>query len=80
MSITKYLEDETLPTDVIEARKLKVRATKFILLQGVLYRRGFSLPYLRCLDKLKAKYVIKEVHEGICGNHSGARFLVHKLV
>ena len=79
-SITKYLEDETLPTDVVEARKLKVKATKFILLQGVLYRRGFSLPYLRYLDKLKVEYVIKEVHEGICGNHSGARFLVHKLV
>uniref|UniRef100_A0A2N9F9N7 Integrase catalytic domain-containing protein n=1 Tax=Fagus sylvatica TaxID=28930 RepID=A0A2N9F9N7_FAGSY len=78
--ITKYLEDESLPTDVVEARKVKVRATRFILLQGVLYRRGFSLPYLPCLDKLKAEYVMKEVHEGICGNHSGARSLVHKLV
>uniref|UniRef100_A0A2N9J3R3 Uncharacterized protein n=1 Tax=Fagus sylvatica TaxID=28930 RepID=A0A2N9J3R3_FAGSY len=25
-------------------------------------------------------YVMREVHEGICGNHSGARSLVHKLV
>ena len=28
----------------------------------------------------EADYVIREVHEGICGNHSGSRSLVHKLV
>uniref|UniRef100_A0A2N9H4Y6 Uncharacterized protein n=1 Tax=Fagus sylvatica TaxID=28930 RepID=A0A2N9H4Y6_FAGSY len=27
----------------------------------------------------EANYVIREVHEGICGNHSGARALAHKL-
>ena len=80
MSIAKYLEDGTLPTDIVEARKLKVKATRFILVHGILYRTGFSLPYLCCLDKLEAEYVMKEVHEGICGNHSGARSLVHKLV
>jgi ribonuclease HI len=78
--IVNYLEDETLPLDTVEARKLKVRSTRFILIQGVLYKRGFSLPYLRCLDKAEADYVMREVHEGICGNHSGARSLVHKLV
>ena len=30
--ITKYLEDGILPTDVVEARKLKVRDTRFILM------------------------------------------------
>jgi len=28
----------------------------------------------------KADYVMREIHEGICGNHSGSRSLVHKLV
>uniref|UniRef100_A0A2N9I6A6 Integrase catalytic domain-containing protein n=1 Tax=Fagus sylvatica TaxID=28930 RepID=A0A2N9I6A6_FAGSY len=78
--IVNYLEDETLPSDPVEARKLKVRCTRFVLIQGILYKRGFSLPYLRCLDKAEADYVMREVHEGICGNHSGARSLVHKLV
>uniref|UniRef100_A0A2N9GLE6 Uncharacterized protein n=1 Tax=Fagus sylvatica TaxID=28930 RepID=A0A2N9GLE6_FAGSY len=30
-------------------------------------------------EEKKANYVIREVHEGICGNHSGARALAHKL-
>ena len=69
--ITKYLEEGTLPTNLVEARKLKVRSARFILIQGILYKRGFSLLYLRCLDKPKAEYVMREVHEGVCGNHSG---------
>ena len=50
MPIIKYLEKGTLPTNLIEAKKLKVRSARFVLIQGILYKRGFSLPYLRCLD------------------------------
>ena len=46
----------------------------------VLYKRGFSQPYLRYLALDEANYVLREVHEGACGNHSGARSLVHKVV
>jgi hypothetical protein len=62
--ITKYLEKGTLPTDVVEARKLKVKAARFVLIQGILYKKSFSLPYLRCLDKPKTEYIMREVHEG----------------
>ena len=78
--ITNYLEEGTLPSDLVEARKLKVRSARFALIQRILYKRSFSLPYLCCLDKTEAEYVMREVHEGICGNHSRARSLVHKLV
>ena len=62
------------------ARKLKVKATRFILIKDVLYKRGFSCPYLRCLSTEEVDYVMREVHEVICGNHSGSRSLVHKLM
>ena len=32
--ITKYLEEGTLPTHVVEARKLNVRSARFVLIQG----------------------------------------------
>ena len=32
MPITKYLEEGTLPTNPVEARKLKVRSTRFVLI------------------------------------------------
>ncbi|XP_075645673.1 uncharacterized protein LOC142616774 [Castanea sativa] len=78
--IVAYLKDGKLPDGKEEARKLKVRAARFILIKGVLYKRGFSRPYLRCLGHDEADYVMREVHEGICGNHSGSRSLVHKLL
>ena len=74
------MKDGVLPNGKEAARKLKVRATRFVLIKDVLYKRGFSRPYLRCLGMEEVDYVIKEVHEGICGNHSGSRSLVHKLV
>lgn len=78
--IVSYLQDGTLPTNLQEAEKLKVRASQFTLIQGILYKRGFFLAYLRCLEQDEANYVLKEVHEGIYGNHLGARSLSQKLV
>ncbi|RVW31532.1 hypothetical protein CK203_087975 [Vitis vinifera] len=37
---------------------------------GHLYKRSFTGPYLRCLGHSEAQYVLAELHEGICGNHS----------
>ena len=69
-----------LPNGKDAARKLKVQASLFVLIKDILYKKGFSHPYLRCLGPEEANYVMREVHEGICGNHSGARSLVQKLI
>jgi hypothetical protein len=67
--IISYLQGGIFPNDRHEARRLKVRVSRFIMLQGILYKKGFSLPYLRCLTPAEAEYVLKEIHEGICRNH-----------
>ena len=79
-SIISYLKYETLPEGKDEARKLRVRSARYVLLNDALYKRGFSQPYLKCLSPDEANYVLREVHEGACGNHSGARSLIHKVV
>ena len=38
------------------------------------------MPYLRCVDEEKAKYILEEIHEGICGDHAGPRSLVNKVI
>ena len=78
--IISYLKDGSLPEGKDEARRLRVRSTRYVLLNDVLYKRGFSQPYLRCLSPDEANYVLREVHEGACGNHSRARSLIHKVV
>ena len=47
--IVSYLKDGLLLEDKEEAKKLKVKAMRFVLMDEVLYNRGFSQPYLRCL-------------------------------
>ena len=78
--IISYLKDGSLPKEKDEARRLRVRSARYVLLNDVLYKRGFSQPYLRCLSPDEANYVLREVHEGACGNHSRARSLIHKVV
>ena len=78
--LISYLKNGMLPDRKDAAKKLKVQVSRFILIKDVLYKRGFSRPYLRCLVPEKAKYVMREVHEEICRNHSGVRSLVHKLI
>ena len=75
-----YLRIGILPDEKDAARKMKVQASRFVLIRDVLYKRGFSQSYLRCLSHDEADYIMREVHEGICGNHTGARSLVHKLI
>ena len=78
--LISYLKTGMLPDGNDAARKLKVQASQFMLIKDVLYKRGFSRPYLGCLSHEEADYVMREVHKGICGNHSGAWLLVHKLI
>ena len=78
--IVSYLKDGRLPEEKDKAKKLRVRLVGYVLKDEVLYKRGFSQPYLRCLAPNEANYVLREVHEGACGNHSRARSLVHKAI
>ena len=75
-----YLKNGRLPKDKDKARRLRIKAAKYVLINVVLYKRGFSQPYLKCLALDELNYVLREVHKGSCGNHSGARALVHKVV
>lgn len=56
----------------MQRRKLTLKATTFTLINGTLYKRSFTLPYLMCLTLDKAVDVIKEEHEGIYGIHQEA--------
>ena len=80
MPLISYLKTRVLLDEKGIARKLKVQASRFVLIKDVLYKRDFSRPYLRCLCQEEVDYVMREVHEGICGNHSSARSLVHNLI
>ncbi|XP_027338057.1 uncharacterized protein LOC113851996 [Abrus precatorius] len=78
--LIRYLTDGSLPQDTASAKKIKAHAAKYLLLGKELYRRGISTPMLKCLDNDQANYVMREIHEGICGTHSGRRTMAAKVL
>ena len=78
--IMAYLKDGRLLEDKDKARNLRIKAARYVLIDKVLYKRGFSQPYLRCLALDESNYVLRKVHEKAFENHLGARALVHKII
>ncbi|XP_074377386.1 uncharacterized protein LOC141718914 [Apium graveolens] len=69
--IKAHLQTVWLSNDIVEARKLFVRALRYSLIDGILYKRSFIIPYLRCLRPNEARLALEEVHECICGQYLG---------
>ncbi|XP_074348390.1 uncharacterized protein LOC141687099 [Apium graveolens] len=69
--ILAYIKEGSLSDEKNEARRIRYKAARYVIYDGILYRRGFSVPLLKCIDGDECNYILGEVHEGICGNHSG---------
>ena len=52
--IISFLQNRHLPQDVEEARKVRKRTTRFTILNDSLYKRGFFMPYMKCVDEKEA--------------------------
>ena len=78
--IWDYIIDGRRPDDPKEAAKIKTRSARFTNHKGSLYKRGFFTPILKCIVRKDTEYLLREVHEGICGNHIGARALAWKIL
>ncbi|MFS7962512.1 putative integrase, catalytic core, ribonuclease H-like superfamily, integrase zinc-binding protein [Helianthus anomalus] len=79
-SIIQYLQEGILPDNKAEARKIQNKAFFYEMNDGILYRRSFLGPLLRCVDPQNAIYLIREIHEGICGIHVGPRMVIAKIM
>jgi len=51
-----------------------------MILNDTLNKRGFSMPYLKCVDEEEARYILKEIQRGVCSDHASLRSLVNKVI
>ncbi|XP_016648970.1 PREDICTED: uncharacterized protein LOC107880923 [Prunus mume] len=56
--IYALLTNGTLPTDKSQARKLRYRSARYTVIDDVLYKRGYTTSYLKCLTKEQGDYVL----------------------
>jgi len=47
---------------------------------GILYKRGFITPLIKCLGPNETQEVLADVHDGICIQHLGAKALAKKVL
>ena len=48
-SIMMYLTTGTLPTEKNESRRVRFRAARYHIINGVLYKHGYKLLYFQCI-------------------------------
>ncbi|XP_072073804.1 uncharacterized protein [Arachis hypogaea] len=61
-------------------RSFRYKAAQYTLLEAELYKRGISIPLLKCLGPAEAETSLNELHGGICENHTGSRSLVTRTL
>ena len=80
-SIIRFLREDILPEERIQADKVQRKATSYWLSEDhKLYKRSFSGPYLLCVYPELTESLLEELHEGICGSHTGGRPLAHRVI
>ena len=75
-----YLKDGELPEGKTEVRILRLKVARYVLYNDKLYMRGYSMPLLKYIPPSKVEYVMSEIHEGICENHTGGQSLAFKTL
>ena len=80
-AVSLFLEKDVLPEEKSEADKVQRKAPRFWLSEDrKLYKRSFSGPYLLCVHPEASELLLEELHEGVCGSHTGGRSLSHRAL
>jgi hypothetical protein len=69
-----YLSDDEVYNKIMEAR-----TRQYVIIEGELYKHGVCSPLLKCLSKTEGQELMKEIHAGLCGAHTGSRPLLGKV-
>ena len=80
-SISLYLERDVLLEEKFEVEKAQRKAHRFWLSENrKLYKHSFSIPHLLCVHPEVSESLLEELHEGVCGSHTGGRSISHRAI
>ncbi|KAM2904672.1 hypothetical protein COP2_004361 [Malus domestica] len=61
--IYRFLAHGTFPNDKVQAKQIRYKSTRYLIINDQLYKQGFNLPYLKCLTPAEAEIIFQEIHE-----------------
>jgi len=82
IQLIEFIKEFKLPPHVdpksAEAARIIRHSKGFVLVSDNLYKRSTSGILMKCVTLEEGKNILKEIHEGVCGNHAASRTLVGK--
>ena len=63
-----------------DERLMRMKSSRFTMVGFELYRRGYTRPLLKCVTKEQTLYVLEELHQGMCGLHTGSRSTLSRVL
>ena len=77
-----YLTHESSPNhlDARKKRSLRLKSSKYQLIDGVLFWQNNDQVLLRCLEKDDAEHILTELHDGPAGGHFSRETTAHKVL
>lgn len=79
-SIFLYLSQGSLPQDRTQVQKLQKIARWYAILKGILYKKSYNGPWLKCATPEEGIQILQDIYEGLCGTYSGSQALAKKTM
>ena len=64
----------------MEAHILRLKIACCVLYDDKVYRRGYLMPFLKCVLPMEVKNVMWEIHDDTCGNYTWGQSLAFKAL
>jgi hypothetical protein len=77
-----FLQNLTCPNHLVNQKRrvLRLKSSKYYIIQDGLGWKNFDGLILRCVDQNKSKELMNEFHSGFCGGHYAAKTTTHKIL
>lgn len=63
-----------------DKRNLRLKATKYVIFNDILYKRGLDGTFVRCVDKSLQESLLKTFHDKACGGHFSSTVTAYKIL
>jgi hypothetical protein len=71
--IVSFLQNNYSLDDEAYIKRMQDRTRPYMIIEGELFKQGVCSPLLKCLSRVEAQELMKEIHARICGAHIGFR-------
>ncbi|KAJ4952606.1 hypothetical protein NE237_029438 [Protea cynaroides] len=78
--IRNYIETGELPEDRLERCRVQAKFCYYTIMDGKLYYKSLTRPFILCLTLAEAHEVMWKVYEGLCSSNIGSCALFQRLL